>query len=1165
MNLTEIYSGENEPFEGDLSLWLRSLPEGARASRATLTLKPVPPPGGSLFRETIRFNGSQGERGATLNSGSNFVEVDFHTRRTLLRAVGTGDNPTLQVDMGGAFLGVAEDGTFIANGAPPWTVDLSADTDNLPALTVTRFRLTEAGTGSGTLNLSQVDFRSTPSNLQVRLGQMPPFWVRLGELSQAATSPDFSEVLNFFLNDAAVENGFFQLPLVIHSETLARIEATLNITYVIERPVLPPHLSEVNLPYDFSTLPAAEEDLLMVRLPRGAIPVKGRNQASIRGAFEPSRIASGDPGESSSAGEVTVTPQCSQAQPIEAEQEISLSGIDLPLANTRPGFTGLNLSIVEDADGKPSGSVLATAEVKVGKPLPDGRVWGSATLPERFRILPGTRRWLVLQSRDGEAYWSVATGRSDLPTLQCSRDGGLSWRASGSTGLKPPLAGLFRLRHVPEQFTIPVQLQIGRGAGSVRRRLDEFAPAGKVEFSFDFSDRLEEHLRRPGIPPACDGRSVLCNPDFSLPRPQDATRRLFGRDAISSWRVESTVDLSRGINLSHERFIMLSVDGSPPRRIDCAGADPAHTRAEEIVAAINRGAGAKVAEITPLPASAATLKPGSSLQLVSPLGDYGTITLHPWCEKGLPECWEGSAARIYRLGRAHLHDERGGVALLLADENLIARGLQQGESVFRPACFAEKNPAPPDGAGAILRQRFTVSAECSYQLKLSHKTHAGANGDGNTCTPQALEAPSLEIEWFDAIGNSLQSESTHLEVNGADKTLIGAAPTEKRLCPPQNATQAELRLRHPAPANYGLVLNNLSLTASAQAVQNHDFSRWEQSSGQRVPAQWQLESGWTERALGRGVRLRGDGPEEALMIQSAAVTGDAVYRLQVQASSTAATTNSSGSSAAARRARLELVWKHQERSLGNPVSLTLDDPAFPTRGWQGPAPAEADQAELRLIQPQGAADLVVTEVRFEKQDMTEVPLTFLGESPGRLKISDLRIAYDLPEVETAPASAIQARSLLSAGQISGEVLRPAAAALADQPTAVISGVGKRYSEVLARHGVRTIGQLAAFEKEQIEGIHPARLIELRAAAELVLDSVAQVSVPDTIATHSVREIASRSSEELARLSGESTARARQLQRQLRAQLYLLDNKALEEMTLGALTTPRKVEKEKPPG
>lgn len=42
-------------------------------------------------------------------------KVDFHNRRTLAAVEGTGGNATLQIDMGGAYVAVANDGTISPN------------------------------------------------------------------------------------------------------------------------------------------------------------------------------------------------------------------------------------------------------------------------------------------------------------------------------------------------------------------------------------------------------------------------------------------------------------------------------------------------------------------------------------------------------------------------------------------------------------------------------------------------------------------------------------------------------------------------------------------------------------------------------------------------------------------------------------------------------------------------------------------------------------------------------------------------------------------------------------------------------------------------------------------------------------------------------------------
>lgn len=1150
MKLTETYSGRNERFEGPLKLWLRSLPQGARASRATLTLMPAD----ASFEETLTFTGSQGELGARKTLGADFIEVDFRARRTPLRADGSGGTFTLQVDMGGALVGVAADGTFLSGGGTPWTLSLPAGARNLPGLGITRLRLTRTSVG-GTFDLSSLTLRCVPSNLQARLGEMAPFWVRLGELARAETSPDFAEVLNFFLTSAEVRDGYYQIPLLVHSDSLARLDLRLDIDYVIEQPVLPPHLAEVNLPYDFSTLPGVAEGLLQVRLPAGAQPVQGRSSAAILGTFEPSRLALSDPGDIPAIGTLSVSPHCTLAQSLSVAQEIALTAIDLPLGKTQPGLAGLHLSLMSDADGKPSGEILASAEVKIGKPLPDGRVWGSAPLPQGFRLLPGVRSWLVLQSREGEAFWNLVAGDADQPTLQCSRDGGLSWRAAAASGLRPPLAAQLRLRHVPERFSLPVQLQIGAGATAVRRRLDEYAPAGKIEFHFDFAEKLAEHLNQPGVAPPPDDQPPLCNTDFALPAPRDATRRLFGFDAFSYWMINGAVDLSRGINLSQERYLTLSIGGAAPRRIDCAGADPRRTAAEEIVQAINRAVGLPIAQLNEGPTGQERF-----LSLQSPSGD--NLELHPWCELGLPQCWQGTAERIHRLRRprgkmfthslSHSEPGRGSFALLLVDGALARQGLVGNDETLRPFCHAETEVPLSAAREAILWQRFSVDPGSTYELRLTYSLwRASCEGGFCACRPEDLEAPQWQLEWFDNRGQALRLDSARLVTDTAPSRELAQA----RLRPPAQAAEAEWRLIHPGSSAYGLLVEELHLGATRQALTNQNFSQWEEQNGQNVPAGWTSESGWSDPRPGGGLRLRGDGPEDSLLMQQAEVRENEVYRLRVRAVPSDAPLEEDATVPAASRARVELAWQGENLS-AQALIQPLDGRALGAFAWQGMAPAGAETAVLRLVQPRGAGDLLVEEVSFARVAMTEVPLTFLGEAPGLLKVSDVRVAYDLPESQTAaaPGEAAQAALMYKVSALMGSSL-PALqvrAALAHQSVEIISGIGKTYGALLARQGIRTLGQLAILDTARVEGLSARRLAELRAAAELALEHAAPLAAFAELSEMPVMKILAQPRAELARLTQRSLDEIGTLHKSLRAELLLLDNKTLEAMTLGDL-------------
>jgi hypothetical protein len=257
MQLSDNFDGSTDPFEGDRTFSWRSLPVNALVTKATIRLTPAVASGGALFEEIITFNGNgQGDLGATKVTGSNFVELDFHHRRTLAAVAGTNirgtttashDGANLQVDMGGIYLEINDKGAI--KGGPGDVLFAVPPDGTLPGLTVSKFKLAP-GTSGAVPNVTNVTIRSVPTNVSVRLGTMPPFWTRVGEMTQSETSPDFAPVLQAFLATAQVENGFYTIPLVLHSDAVTRLSAELEIEYLVEQSIGPVGVSDVVLVFD---------------------------------------------------------------------------------------------------------------------------------------------------------------------------------------------------------------------------------------------------------------------------------------------------------------------------------------------------------------------------------------------------------------------------------------------------------------------------------------------------------------------------------------------------------------------------------------------------------------------------------------------------------------------------------------------------------------------------------------------------------------------------------------------------------------------------------------------------------------------------------------------------------------------------------------------------
>jgi DNA-binding beta-propeller fold protein YncE len=523
MKLRDSFDG-NTRFEGDRALRWRSIPADARIVSAKVTVTPVDAKLGGPFAEPLSFNGTTGEFGATrtlsgATSAGIWVEADFHHRRTLARVVGSNlKDTTLQVDLGGgAYVEINKAGAFKTPSDPPGSLfQLTGNTAALPGLTVAKLKLTGVP-NSFQPDLTTVIIRSVPTNVSLRLGDLPPFWTHLGEMTQPEITPDFTAVLQAALTSAKVENGFYDLPLVLHSDAIARLQVELEVEFLAQVNPLPQGLQEVVLSFDFSTLPQSTAAVLNVAVPPNTRVVPGQTTARVRGAFAETRVAYGPTGAVTPAAAVEVSAACSQAQIVALEKSVSATAVDLLIGAVTP-TARLRLDLRGDLDGKPDDNSLLPGPVEFKLDQEAGKAprWTNVPLPAEFLFAERTKQryWLVLQSLEGKAAWSVAQAPGAV-SMQCNRDGGLSWRDTVASGVSGPVTAFFRLRRRPERFEVPIELQVGDGEQAVRVKLDRFAPLGRVDFALDaeLAQAFNQYLSKVA-PPACPEGEHLANGEF---------------------------------------------------------------------------------------------------------------------------------------------------------------------------------------------------------------------------------------------------------------------------------------------------------------------------------------------------------------------------------------------------------------------------------------------------------------------------------------------------------------------------------------------------------------------------------------------------------------------------------------------------------------------------
>ncbi|MCA9941830.1 MAG: glycosyltransferase [Anaerolineales bacterium] len=422
-----------------------------------------------------------------------WIVADLHTRRKITQLtarsiINPASGTTVQVDVGGLWIRLADNGNLLTDeGGEEFEVDLSSALSiiNIPPTNVQGIKLQHA---SSELDILSVRLSSYPTNLSLSLGQGVPFWVRPGELVVAETSPEFAEVLQAFLAEAEVVNGYYDVPLVLHSDSIASLDVTVEIDYLLEKSLLPAGVSETKLPFKHNGLAETEGTLLQIEVPVGSRVVPCKTNGRITGAFEPSRVVYGPLGEVTPVAGVPIQTNQSQAQPVQLYEDLLVTAVDLLLSAVTT-TAEVDVLLLADTDGKPSSTPQFSppATISISRDVTGKPTWISTPLPSEIQFETGKRLWLVLQTRRGEVRWHVQPN-SEGVGLQFTDNGGLSWRQTAVAAAPGPLAGFFRLRHTPSRFQMPVELQVGTGDAAQRISLERFAPTGRVDFNLDFAD-----------------------------------------------------------------------------------------------------------------------------------------------------------------------------------------------------------------------------------------------------------------------------------------------------------------------------------------------------------------------------------------------------------------------------------------------------------------------------------------------------------------------------------------------------------------------------------------------------------------------------------------------------------------------------------------------------
>ncbi len=233
----------------------------------------------------------------------------------------------------------------------------------------------------------------------------------------------------------------------------------------------------------------------------------------------------------------------------------------------------------------------------------------------------------------------------------------------------------------------------------------------------------------------------------------------------------------------------------------------------------------------------------------------------------------------------------------------------------------------------------------------------------------------------------------------AQTRSTAAARRRAPLQAPPGATQAEVRFRA-APGTV-IALGSVSLMGSTDAVTNGDL---QQIGTDGLPSGWSVAPAAARATFGvtrnaSGVtRLSNPGTQTVELTQTVAVAPGAPLYVELAARAEAATTPPS--------VAIEFVASDGSPA-GTATSITVDPSDFEQHPAEIALPPNAAKANVRLrLPPSTALELRALAVR--PLAKVDVPVSFIAQAPGQLRVSQAVVAYErvAPSAPPVPAGGL---------------------------------------------------------------------------------------------------------------------------------------------------------------
>ena len=351
-----------------------------------------------------------------------------------------------------------------------------------------------------------LDCSSVPFNLSLRIGDAPPFWTNAAPLVGTLTTPDFAQALDDYLAGDVLPEGQQEhhVPLIIRSDTLGEVAIALDAFdyfFVVDR--FADGTAEKALSF---ACPGPWTQIVEVDLPAGAEIQKATVDLAVSCGDDRFVKGHGPEAEASGPYAAMVSADRWTAQEVVLDGDAVLTGVDLCLGRMSEAAR-VAVEVQADVNGAPSGVALVEIECSLD-PASDRACWHCLALPTPLALSAQKSYWLILKGREGQASWQARSVAAPSPSLCTSKDAGSSWTGYDQTLEGVRIAGSIRLRHLPQAWLPPIEMNVGRA----RIDLGKFAQPDSAEFSVDLKEALTVTGRVPlSITAASAGQLTLSN------------------------------------------------------------------------------------------------------------------------------------------------------------------------------------------------------------------------------------------------------------------------------------------------------------------------------------------------------------------------------------------------------------------------------------------------------------------------------------------------------------------------------------------------------------------------------------------------------------------------------------------------------------------------------